>query len=231
MPFGRAGVGHGLQLAVFGAERRAQVQRLLAHAGVAQRQRGKACVGQLGVCSQAGVHHASLVKHKAAAGVMRLADRFKVLQDAAVELVHITQAGFAHQDGGFLATNAAGAKTHHRLAFQGRPVRRQGRREFGELVDAPIDGAVESAAVRLEGVARVQRDHGLPAVVVPLVQPALERGGIHRRCAALGRSNGRVVHADDLGLDLDQQLFERLRLRPAFFGLQVCKTAVCAQPG
>ena len=60
----------------------------------------------------------AFVKHKAAALVMGTIGFLEVLEDAAFELVHMGQAFFAHEDGGLLAADAAGAEAHHRLVLQ-----------------------------------------------------------------------------------------------------------------
>ena len=63
-----------------------------------------------------------------------------------------------------------------------------------------------------------------------LVEPALERGcASTRRRAAGGGLDGRMVHADDLALDLDQQLAKGLRVRPAFLGLAGRRSAASAR--
>ena len=68
------------------------------------------------------------VKHKAFAFKMGVTILFKVLQDAAIELVNIRYAGFLHQDGGLFAANATGAKADDRLALELPTVRQLAKR-------------------------------------------------------------------------------------------------------
>ncbi len=150
----------------------------------------------------------------------------EVFQDAALELVHMPDAFLAHEDGRLLAANAPGAEAHHRLAFQLRLVGAQRGREFGELGDPPVDGALESAVVHFEGIAGVQRHHGAARVVVALRKPAPQRGGIHRGRAPFGGPDGGVVHADDLALDLHQHLAKGLGRRPALLRFQRGKARI-----
>ena len=102
-------------------------------------------------------------------------------------------------------------------------------REFGEFLDAPVDCALEGAVVDLESVARVEQHHLLARVVMPLVQPALERLGLDTRRAPRGRLDRGMVHADDLALDLHQHAAEGLCGRPAFLGLERGEARVGAQ--
>ena len=180
--------------------------------------------------AESGIDCPAVVKDKAFAFKMGVAAFFKVFQNTAVELVNIGYAGFLHKDCGFFAANPACAKTHDRLALQLITVVQQGLREFGELVDAPVNRVLESAHIHFKRIARVQRDHRAALIVVPAAQPALERGGVHGRCAARRGPDVRVVHADDFRLDLHQQLAKRLRARPAFLDFQVVKTNVDSQP-
>ena len=162
---------------------------------------------------------------------MRTAHGFKVFQNAAVELKNMIKARFLHVNSRFLAANAAGAKAHHGFSRQVGLMVQQRCREVCELADAPVDCIGEGAHVHFKSVARVQRDHRAARVVMALVQPALQGGRVHCWRAASGRANRRMVHADDLGLDLDQQLFKRLVRGPALLDVQVGKPRISKQPG
>src|SRR5690606_13003941 len=75
---------------------------------------------------QVAAQHGAVVKHKAAAVVVRAVGEFEVLEDAAFQLVHMGKAFFAHQDGGLFAADAASAEAHHGLVAQGFLVGPQG---------------------------------------------------------------------------------------------------------
>ena len=139
------------------------------------------------------------------------------------------QPHFLHQDGGFFAADAAGAETHHGFVLQLGFVRLQRGGKFGELGDAPVNGAFEGAVVHLEVVAGVQRDHRAAVVVHTLLQPAPHGGRGNGRGAAVGGTDGGVVHSDDFTLHLDQHLAKRLAGRPAFLGGDVGKPCVMVQ--
>ncbi len=153
----------------------------------------------------------------------------KVFEDAALQLVDMLQPFFAHQNRGLLAADAACAKADHGFVLQRTFVGPKSIRKLAELGHAPVDRAGKRALVDLKGVARVQRHHGAAAVVLTRLQPAPYGGRADRRCPAFGGLHGRVVHADDFALDLDQQFLERLGGRPTFFGLQIGKSRVGMQ--
>ena len=123
------------------------------------------------------VDRAAFVKHKAATVVVRSIGFFKVFQDAAVQLVDVFQAFFAHQNGGLFTADTAGAKAHHGLVFQFIQVAAQCIRKFSELGDAPVHGVIETAFIHFKVIARVQRHHRAAIVVMALIQPALHGGG------------------------------------------------------
>ena len=100
---------------------------------------------------------------------MGVAHFFKVLEDAAFELIDMRQARIAHVNGGFLAANAAGAKADHRFVLELCLVRLHGIGELGEFGDAPVDGVLECARVHFKLIACVQRDHRTAFVIMPLV--------------------------------------------------------------
>lgn len=73
---------------------------------------------------------------------------------------------------------------------------------------------------------RVSRSPRTAFVVMPLVEPALERGGVHGGRPAGCWANRRVVHADDFRLDLHQQFGEGLSRRPAFLDFKRLKALI-----
>ena len=58
-----------------------------------------------------------MVEHEAVASVMIAADLFKILQDAAIELVHAVVTHIFHVNSGFFAPDAARTKTDNCFAF------------------------------------------------------------------------------------------------------------------
>ena len=86
------------------------------------------------------------------------------------------------------------------------------------------------AVVHLKRIAGVEHHQRMTLVVMALVQPALQVGRCNGRRAPIGRSDGGVVHADDLALDLDQKLAKRLLSGPAFFSTQLGHAILLAQP-
>ena len=72
--------------------------------------------------------------------------------------------------------------------------------------------------------------HDLAAgIVVALVEPAPQRRGSDRGRAIRGGADRGVVHADDLALDLDEHLAERLLVRPALLRRQRGEARVFAK--
>ncbi len=74
---------------------------------------------------------------------------------------------------------------------------------------------VERAVVDLERVAGVEQHHLAAGVVVSLIEPATQRLRRDRGRPVGGRADRRVVHPDDLALDLDEHPAEGLLGRPA----------------
>src|SRR5690606_13960808 len=111
---------------------------LLAKAGRPSAGRAEGLIG-----GQVGAQRLAFVEHEAAALVVRAAGQLEVLEDAAVQLIDMVQADLGHEEGGFLAADAAGAKAHHCLVGQRLAVRQHLIGKLAELVQAPIDGALE----------------------------------------------------------------------------------------
>src|SRR5690606_2360744 len=102
----------------------------------------------------------ALVEDEAFALPMRAIGLFEVLQNAALELVDMIDAGFLHEQRRLFAADPARAKAHHRLAAQVILVLQELLGKLAEFADAPIDGTVERAVIHFERVAGVQRHDG-----------------------------------------------------------------------
>src|SRR5690606_26276292 len=130
----------------------------------------------------------ALVEHKAVARVVGPAYLLEVSEYSAVELERV-DALVAHVDRGLLTADPAGAEAHHRLALKRVTMGRYRVGKLGEALDAPIDGARERPVVDFKGVARIEHDDIAALVIMPLVEPTLERARRHRRCAPLDGTN------------------------------------------
>ncbi len=137
--------------------------------------------------------------------------------------------GLSHRQRRLLAADASRAVSDDGAVLQLIAMRGERGREVRELGEAPIERAVERTMFQLEGVARVEHDEFAAVVVVALIEPARQRRRIDRRRAAGSRLHLRLVHADDLALDLDAQKAKRLLLAPALLGVECGKSPVFAQ--
>mmetsp|Transcript_6945 Transcript_6945/g.16764 ORF Transcript_6945/g.16764 Transcript_6945/m.16764 type:complete len:320 (+) Transcript_6945:23-982(+) len=175
--------------------------------------------------------HLALVEHEAVAVVVRAAGVLEVLQDAAIELPG-GQALFGQHHGRLLAADATGAIADDGFADQFIAMGRQRGGKVAELVQPPVDGAIEGAMIHLEAVAGVQHHDLAAGIVVALVQPACQcRRCQCRRARRLVGSDGGMVHPDDLGLDLDLEPLEGLGRAPAALGRQRVEARVGPQFG
>ena len=109
-------------------------------------------------------------------------------------------------------------------------MRGQRLRELAELGDAPVVGAFEAPVVDLKRVARVECDDLATGVVHARVKPARQCLRIDARRALRLWPDRRVIHADDFGLDLHEQLAERYRVRPTFLDPQIAEGSVRHEP-
>lgn len=103
-------------------------------------------------------------------------------------------------------------------------------REFGEFADAVIDGVVERANIDFKGIAGIDHHHRFAVIVVTLIEPALQGQRLDERRAAFFRLDQRMLHGDDLGLELDQHAVERLVLGLALLDFDIGKARIGAQP-
>lgn len=106
---------------------------------------------------------------------------FKIIQNAAVELEEIGEAGHFQQGRRFFATNAAGAKGDDRFEFQVGGQAVSGGREFAEMIETEGASAAEGAQPHFVDIAGVEHGNG-----AALVEPLLELAGCEPGRGAAG---------------------------------------------
>ena len=121
---------------------------------------------------QVRVERHAFVEDEAMPLVMGAAALFKVLQNAAVELIDVAKALALQVGGRFFAANAACAKGHDRPLFQLRRQLTDGRRKVAEVVDVDRHRVLKCAGLDFEIVASVEQRDG-----PPFVQPLLQLAG------------------------------------------------------
>ena len=154
---------------------------------------------------------------------------FEVVQHAAVKLDDVVVAVGGHPEGRLLAADATGAVGDDAFAGQLGAVGLQGGRQFGELGDVRVDGAVEVADLDLEVVAGVDDGDVAAVVVVAFVDPAGQGLGRDGGGAAVGRADAGLAEGDGLALDLHQEAVEALLVRQTFLDVHVGQRGQAAQ--
>src|SRR5258705_11495356 len=94
---------------------------------------------------QCDVQGFPLIEDEAVSVEVFAAGVLEVAQDAAVELQHVGDAGFGHQQCGLLAADAAGAIADDGLAFELVATLLQRLREVAEAAETPIERTTKAA--------------------------------------------------------------------------------------
>ena len=173
---------------------------------------------------QPRVHGNPLIEHEALAPEMVATTGFEVLQNAAVQLVDLAEAGLLHEWSRLFAPDAAGAKHHDRLLLEFVGQRGHRGRKVTKVTDTNRSGVFKRAQIHFVVVAGVEQGER-PAFVEPLLKFSgrkLLRGGGARIDA---------LHAerDDLLLELHEQPPEGLAIAKAFFHFEASQQRIAAE--
>ena len=129
-------------------------------------------LGGIGL-AQGRVHSHALVENKTLSIVVRTAAFLEVFQDAAVELMDISKALAFHVGPCLLTANAAGAKHHHGLVFEGLGKLSDCLWKIPEMVDTCWERSTKSPEFDLVVVACVEKRD-----LAAFIEPLFERGSV-----------------------------------------------------
>ena len=155
---------------------------------------------------------------------MRATNLFKVLEDTAVQLIHVSKTGHLHVRSGLFTTNATRAEHDNWLVLQFLRQTRDAFRKFTKVIETHFDGVVESAKVIFVIIAGIQQMN-----FAAFVQPTLQFFRRKLWGGPLRRSNTVDAERNDLFLDLHQHAIERLVLILAFLRLQIGERRIGTQ--
>jgi large-conductance mechanosensitive channel len=116
---------------------------------------------------QLRIERGAVVKYKAVAMVMGTANFFKILEDAAFELIDALITDILHMDRRFFAADAAGTERDHGFVIELVFMVGNDLGKFGEFIDAIVNGVVEGADVDFKRIAGIDQTTGLPLSSCP----------------------------------------------------------------